>query len=150
MCSYHLAMVPLNYNFISTWVDARGNMQYFVCKMPKFSMENIISTRRGMAFPQDKAFPWHMAIYGRHKTWHFYETSHGIYMRRGQLNSFAEKPTGITTVCDLLCLHGYIFFSLCLLYSWILHWPVTISAIKNISYVRSSLKCALLKCCLDT
>jgi len=36
--------VPLNYNFISTRVDTRGNTRYFVCKMPKFPVENIIST----------------------------------------------------------------------------------------------------------
>jgi len=62
--------VPLNYNFISTCVDTHGNTRYFACKMPKFPMENIISTW------------WDMAL------WLFYETRHGI-------STWHDQPNGI-------------------------------------------------------
>ena len=52
----HIRTVPLNYNFISTCVDMRGNMQYFACKMPL--MEIVISLRQDVAFPQDEM--WHL------------------------------------------------------------------------------------------
>ena len=47
---FSLYTVPLNYNFILTRVDTRGNTQYFACKIPKFPVEIIISTRRDVAF----------------------------------------------------------------------------------------------------
>ena len=41
--SYTTTTVPLNYNFIFTHVDMHGSTQYFVCKIPKFHVEIIIS-----------------------------------------------------------------------------------------------------------
>jgi len=57
-CTYiHTHMVLLNYNFISTHMDTHGNTRYFTCKMQKFPMEIIISTRRDVVFPRDET--WH-------------------------------------------------------------------------------------------
>ena len=46
-------MVSLNYNFISTYVDMHGNMQYFTCKISKFAIEIITSMKRDVEFLLD-------------------------------------------------------------------------------------------------
>ena len=58
--------IPLNYNFIFTFVDMRGAMQYFTCQMPKFPMEIQISTGQDVALPRDETWnlreTWHVAF----------------------------------------------------------------------------------------
>ena len=79
--------------------------------------------------------------------YYFHETRHDISTTR-DVGFYTQHEMWHTTAYDLLHLHWYISFVwLCLLYSQIPPWPVTISTIKNIPY---SLKCALLKCCLAT
>ena len=51
--SMYAYTIPLNYNFICTHMNTRGNMEYFVCKMSKFPVEIIIFTR-DVAFPRDE------------------------------------------------------------------------------------------------
>ena len=48
--------VLLYYKFNFTRVDMCENMPYFMCKMPKFAVEIIISSR------QDVEFPWDMTL----------------------------------------------------------------------------------------
>jgi len=92
-------MVLLNYNFISTHVDTRGNTRYFAYKMQKFPVEIIISTWQDVVFPHDETWYFHMTRRGipRDKMRCVHETSHSICMRRDQLNGIWEKPTTITT-----------------------------------------------------
>ena len=54
--AYNAPTVPLNYNFISTWMDMHGNKRYFACKMPNFAMEIKISTRHGISMRHDFEF----------------------------------------------------------------------------------------------
>ena len=60
-------MVPLNYNYISTCMDTSGNMRYFECKMPKFSVEIKVFTRQIMEFLLDRTWNFHII-------WHFHKT----------------------------------------------------------------------------
>jgi len=89
MKRFYVYTVPLNYNFISTRVDTRGNTWYFVCKMPNFPVENIISMWRDVAFPRDD-------------TWLFHVTRHGIYTRRDQPNGIWDNYYYATRECSYL------------------------------------------------
>jgi len=84
---YYSYTVPLDYNFISTHVDTRGNTQYFACKMPKFPMENIISTWRDVAFPHNK-------------TWLFHKTRYGISMWHDQPNGIWDDYYYVPCECS--------------------------------------------------
>ena len=88
---YHT--VPLNYNFIFTRVYTRGTTQYFACKMLKFPVENIISTRRdAWHFHETCGISTRRVAFPRDETWHFHETRR-LHATWSWSTKHREKPT---------------------------------------------------------